>query len=193
MTKILTTEQKKSKKIIWARHAQYTGNILGINNSDPTKKIPLTATGIQQAFSLGTELKKFKINTIYTSDFLRAQQTAAIINDHFTIPAKIIIDSNLNEFQLGEDFEGKPHIEYFSKNIDFINHQLPNKENFSKVLKRLLTFIRSIDKSTDSLIITHGYLLQGVQYLLGLLTIEEASKGINLIKNAGHIITYLNS
>lgn len=62
--------------------------------------IPLNATGLQQAARLAEELKSFGIQHIFSSDLLRAKQTAEIAAGVHRL--KITLDSRLRETNLGK-------------------------------------------------------------------------------------------
>lgn len=61
---------------------------------------PLNETGVRQAHLLGQRLEHCSINVIYSSDLLRTQQTAHIINEY--IGKEIIERSGLREIDMGE-------------------------------------------------------------------------------------------
>lgn len=59
----------------------------------------LTAIGFRQADITGKRLESMRINRIYVSDMLRAQQTAQEINQH--IHVETIVRSGLQEINMG--------------------------------------------------------------------------------------------
>ncbi|MBI2438871.1 MAG: histidine phosphatase family protein [Lentisphaerae bacterium] len=67
---------------------------------------PLSARGIQQARETGVFLESQKISHIFASPFLRATQTAALINERLGLPLKI--EPGLSEALLTEWFPYQP-------------------------------------------------------------------------------------
>ena len=65
--------------------------------------IPLNQIGQQQAKDVSEEISKLKIDKIFSSDLLRARETAEIINEK--IGAKIEYDKRLREVNYG-NYEG---------------------------------------------------------------------------------------
>lgn len=81
------------KSIYLIRHGQSTANIGG--KSLPDIEIPLTVAGQKQAQEL---VKKFSISPskIYSSELLRAKQTAQVFANLYQIPSETL--TFLNEF-----------------------------------------------------------------------------------------------
>lgn len=94
-------------KLILVRHGETDRNI---NDQLPGHHdIPLNATGKSQAQLVATRLAHEDVDRIYTSDFLRAKETAdAIAAYHPTAP--IIIDPELRERNSGV-FAHRPVVE----------------------------------------------------------------------------------
>ncbi|MBI2441700.1 MAG: histidine phosphatase family protein [Lentisphaerae bacterium] len=67
---------------------------------------PLSARGVQQARETGVFLESQKINHIFASPFLRATQTASLINERLGLPLKI--EPGLSEALLTEWFPYSP-------------------------------------------------------------------------------------
>ena len=62
--------------------------------------IELTSMGFRQAELVGRRLADERIERIYTSDMIRAVQTAEKINEFLNVP--LVIRSNLREIDMGE-------------------------------------------------------------------------------------------
>ena len=62
-------------------------------------QIPLNEKGRTQAVHLAKSLKRYKITHIYSSNLVRARETAEIINKSFSLP--IVIDYRLDERDWG--------------------------------------------------------------------------------------------
>tara|TARA_B100000073_G_C23477613_1_gene470206 strand:+ start:31 stop:639 length:609 start_codon:yes stop_codon:yes gene_type:complete len=155
-------------EIYLARHGQTAFNrdskMQGIG------PIPLTKEGTAYVHSIAQKSKDAKINTIYVSELLRAQQTAAVYKEYFD--AALIEDSRLNEIDVG-DFEGRyfkdlrnEHGEVFDlwSSGNFYNVNIPNGEKFVDIESRLRDFIKDTcnDSSGDQsiLIVSHYVIIK---------------------------------
>ncbi|KKU17706.1 MAG: Isoleucine-tRNA ligase, partial [Candidatus Pacebacteria bacterium GW2011_GWA1_46_10] len=65
-------------RYILMRHAQAENNVHAVVSNDPRNGSRLTEEGKKQAIKTGKGLRNKKINTIYSSDFYRARETAEI-------------------------------------------------------------------------------------------------------------------
>jgi len=96
--------------LILIRHAECTGNTKGDPWAEDSIRIgcldlPLTKRGVLQARILGQKLSKLKIDAIYSSDLVRAMDTAKEIAKFHKIPIRYT--QELRERNLGE-FTGLP-------------------------------------------------------------------------------------
>lgn len=124
---------------------------------------PLNETGIRQAHLLGQRLEHCSINVIYSSDLLRTQQTAHIINEY--IGKEIIERSGLREIDMGE-MNLRSFEELKEEFPDFYNNwnrhdtdmPYPNGETGRDVLKRAVKVIKEIidENVENAAIVTHG-------------------------------------
>jgi len=141
------------------RHAESEANSQEIVSIWPEKFYnPLTEKGKEQIKKIIPELKRKKIDFIFSSDLLRAKQTAEIIGKGLKLQIKI--DKRLREINVGA-LNGKSADEWYS----FFNHPMerltkrpPRGENLIDVKKRILGFIREIDKKYKNkriLIVSH--------------------------------------
>jgi len=71
-------------KIIFVRHGQTLWNELGKYQGHTD--VPLSKTGIEQAYKVAKRLKQEKVDAIYCSDLKRAKQTAEIIALEHNLP-----------------------------------------------------------------------------------------------------------
>jgi len=132
-------------RLLLIRHGETDYNLnrryCGYNNP------PLNVAGILQAKSLVKQLKDFNIAAVYSSDLLRAVQTAAIIFPKFQIKTEL----DFREFNFGI-FEGLNYDELMEKHrglyIDWIrdpsNVLIPNGEEFRDFRKRVSNTLFSI-------------------------------------------------
>lgn len=127
--------------------------------------IPLNKNGIEQVKSLGQEISQLEISHIFSSDLLRAKETAEIINNFINVD--ILLDSRLRELNYG-DIEGKTLKEISSENWNRFNlypEQL-NAESFENMYDRVKNFFEDFAKRNISnvIIITHGGTLRMILY-----------------------------
>jgi len=137
-------------KLYVARHGQSLYNALGICNSDPSVKVPLTDTGIRQAEELGDQLANTPIEAVYVSQLERTHQTADIVLRHHP-DTKVIEDARLNDINTG--FEGQPVIEYqeYRDQItDPWNDHFDGGESLHEVRLRIEAFIEDLKKQPYS-------------------------------------------
>ena len=117
--------------------------------------------------------KKFKdIDLIFASDYYRTKQTANIISKE--IGLSVIFDKRLRDTNFGI-FSGKPdpvYKRYFSSNLQRFVKRPPKGDNWRDIKKRVVDFIKEIDKKHKDktiLIVSHAdplWLLAG--YIKGL-------------------------
>jgi alpha-ribazole phosphatase len=144
------------------RHGQTNWNVQGryTGQSD----IPLNGTGKIQAKSLIPQLQNRQIDAIFSSDLLRASETARIISDYFQIPVQL--DSRLREINQGvwegqhlDDIKLKYNEIWQQRETNPHNVRPPGGETLSEVSTRVITAIEEIaSKYPDGavLIISHG-------------------------------------
>ena len=155
-------------KIIVVRHGESRHNV-GLDEDNDSA---LTKNGRKQVEYLGKKLKKQKISKIYTSNLLRAKQTAEIISKIIKIP----VEDNLEELN---EYKGKQ-----------LRSRL--KMLFNIRVKRLKKFLKNISKDREKdktlLIIAHGitnriiigYLLQ-IPLKKQLLFFRQHNTGVNIL------------
>lgn len=153
------------------RHGQADSNVLKIVDSNTPGVAHLTELGKEQALQSAKELKGKKIDLIFTSPFLRTQETAQIVSSELGLAENsVIVDSRLGEINTGE-FDGKSVDDYhsFFKSYEERFTKTPSGgESLFQMKGRLGAFLYEIDanyKDKNILIIGHeyvGWLLQAV-------------------------------
>lgn len=125
--------------------------------------VPLSTEGRLQAELLRDRLKNYPIDAIYSSNMIRAVQTAEILNQAFGLPH--MIQENIKEISFGllEGHTNQYNNEHFHK---FKEEQLklledipyPEGENGASVYERAIPVIREIALSgkKDIVVVTHG-------------------------------------
>ena len=141
----------------WNKEGKYTGQT----------DIPLNEIGRQQVREAANALKIHNPKVIYTSDLIRAVETAQLIAKELHIP--IIQDKRLREINQGE-WEGLHISEIHSRyGNQFISHRdnplivsAPNGESIAEVKTRVIDFLNEITvkhPSEQIVISSHGLVL----------------------------------
>lgn len=144
-------------KLIIVRHGQTQMNVEGIffGKLDPG----LNEMGRAQCKKTKDVLKKYRYDAVYSSDLLRASETAELVN-YLSLP--ITFDKRLQEIDFGI-FEGLKYKEIQEKypeeceksknewkTFDFVTG-----ESLEKLQSRAIEFIESLDKTKNNLVVTH--------------------------------------
>lgn len=130
---------------------------------------PLSEIGRQQAAAVGERLSPYGIQAIYASDFLRAKETAQVINDVFKNMGiacpNIIVRRGLREADFGEltgltdDVIATEYEEFMeSRYHTEEDWGYPDGENGSDVWERFLPVLEEIlnSKHESVAVVTHG-------------------------------------
>lgn len=151
-------------RYIFARHAESEINVKRVLNTLPENKdvAPLTDLGKTQAASLAQKLRDVQVDAIYSSQFLRAKQTADVVAAEKNIT--VIEDERLNEFKIGTSFEGKSydayHAAFPTSNRSLRFHQAsPDGETWLDVRQRMMSFVRDLDQQHEGktfVIVSHA-------------------------------------
>ena len=101
--------------------------------------ISLNENGKEQAKLVSRIISNYKIDKIYSSDLLRAKETAEIINENFGL--NIILDNRLREINYG-DLEGVPRPTLSQDVWDVFNNnpEKLNAEPIISVFNRIKSF-----------------------------------------------------
>ena len=166
---------------LWlVRHGQTDWNLEG--RFQGQADMPLNQTGIKQANELAEKLRGVHFHAIYSSDLVRALQTAkALANGHI-----IQIDRRLREVNQGE-WEGMYYgtikelypLQIQKRRDDPLNARPPGGESLSELASRVLECIDEIaDRHPGQkvLIISHGLTLGVLLSASQGLPLEQAYK-----------------
>jgi probable phosphoglycerate mutase len=169
-------------KIGIIRHGTTAWNKEG--RAQGSSDIPLDNEGLSQARALGERLSMEHWDVIYSSNLLRAKQTAEIVGNHFGIN-NIIFDTRLREIGGGQ-IEGTTEEERVSKwgsNWRELDLGIESKEEGTS---RALSFIEDIaSKHIDKniLVVSHGSLIRNLlKGLLPHVNTEERLKNTSLTR-----------
>ena len=149
--------------IYLVRHGQTDWNLE--KKTQGHTDISLNDNGREQAKLVSKVIKDYKIDKIYSSDLLRARETADIINEKFGL--NILTDNRLREINYG-DLEGIPRTMLSQDVWDvFNNNPLElHAEPMLDVYTRIKNFFDSLNYDEDILIVTHGGALRAIMYYI---------------------------
>ncbi len=125
------------------RHGHSLRQVTNLADSSPNSRFHLTKKGKEEVLRAAKKLKR--VDLIFSSDLLRARQTAEIISKE--TGAKIIFDKRLRELNVGI-FNGKdPKLfwNYLSKQKNLCLARVPKGESLMEVRKRVYDFIKKVD------------------------------------------------
>lgn len=162
-------------KIYLIRHGETTANdekrFAGVLN------VNLTEKGVGQAVLTGEKLKEIAFDAIYSSDLIRAQETARLISTHQAVSPVIL--PSLREMNFGI-WEGLKMAEIKEKDgelinqwfVDFEHFVVPEgesvKEMFERVTEAYNKIIAPYSKDDDIkiAIVAHGGVIQALMSYL---------------------------
>ena len=135
---------------------------------------PLNDTGREQAKAAAAEVAKNNIHHIFSSDLLRAKETAEIINKELGL--EIIFDKRIREYSFG-DLEGRNRKditpqEWKEFNIDARQF---NAETIQEIYSRVKSFLDEIESKNlgNVLLVTHGGTTKMLLYCTNHNTLNE--------------------
>jgi broad specificity phosphatase PhoE len=176
------------------RHGQSQANVDGLFGLDTT----LTGAGIEQAKSLASNLKTIHFDAIFSSDLVRAHQTAKIIAQERKL--KVETSRFLREKQWGS-LEGKlksevrhdlKHLFDLAKSMpdtERINYKVvPDMENEAEMMERYVQLLREVAVAylgKTVLIVSHQTIMRTFLMHIGYVKYTELPEGS--ISNAGYI------
>lgn len=137
----------KQGKVFIIRHGSTDLNKESGTSDDKIRgwiDVPLNDQGRQDAEKAGQKLDEEHPKKIFTSDLIRAEETARIINKNFHVP--IVISKELRPWNLGE-YQGKKTndvIHELNNMIKFEDEIPKDGESFKQFRIRYLTALKSI-------------------------------------------------
>ena len=172
-------------RILLIRHGRQNSPLCNVN-------VPLAEEGRRQAELLGERLKKEHVDAVWSSDLLRAVETADIVNGYLQVPREIRPD--LKEISFG-DMEGLSDAVIADVFEDFLRARAkmekdmayPGGENAGDVVKRVLPVIKEIsERDYDTVaVVTHGGVIRSlVAYYLGM-DLEKVPLLASHLENCG--------
>ncbi len=156
------TPEGTFKRVLLIRHGQTDWNAQG--RWQGIMQVPLNEIGIQQAHALAEHLRERPITAVYTSDLIRANETARILGESLSL--KPNEDPRLRELNLG-DFQGLTYPEISAKfpkhveqmNSDYMGFTPPNGESRLAMQQRAYEAFNDIlarEPGPEIALVSHG-------------------------------------
>ena len=170
-------------KIIFIRHGQAEHNRRLKFNETNNPPSQLTKIGVQQASKIANDLREWPIKRIYTSEIIRAKETAKIIQARH-VNKKLVLktDKRLNEFRSG--YNNRLAIPWYLR-ILVASNKLQAKfnhgESIAESIERIddfLKFANQEHKSETIAVVAHLHTYQALRHL-----IDGRPFKVNLRKN----------
>jgi len=184
--------------IYLVRHGESEWNVQSLMQGK-TSGVPLTKTGIKQARAIEAKLKKIKFAAIFSSDLMRARQTAQIIA--WQRKLAVITARAIRERSFGA-YEGKTLEQYQEDLRETLKRfeALSDKDKFKFVyphgiegigatVARVITFLREVSVAytgKNVLVISHGGVLRLLLIHLGYGTFSQLPPFS--IDNTGYLV-----
>jgi len=162
------------KTIFFVRHGESVSNVAKIQTND-IDKYPLTAQGRAQVERLTQELALIRPNALYSSQVLRAAETAGIISRRLNIPVQL--NRALRERDWGS--ANGMSVSTFEEEVDLcLAADRYGIESVSSITKRIAEFMEGLDPGV-SVAVTHADVIRGaLVHVLGINHDEFSSYGI---------------
>ncbi|MGI8419367.1 MAG: histidine phosphatase family protein [Candidatus Levyibacteriota bacterium] len=193
----------KSKKDLTTfyivRHGQSESNLYAQQNPDkPASQYgkfgaSLTEEGKEQAHKVAERLRDVALDAIFSSDLVRAKETAEIIAQGRNL--EVITNDTIRERYFGDDMSNEKKRE-IEKAIDALNEKekfafryFPHGESGYDVINRFKKFLDEVIKVYNGkkvLIVNHGYVMRSFLIHEGFAKYDELRGGS--ITNAGYFV-----
>lgn len=192
--KIRSVKLKNSATFYIVRHGETEWNVQNLLQGHGDS--PLTAAGKAQISELAQELSSIHFDQVFSSDLLRARQTAELL----TIARKLAINTThlLRERSFGR-YEGRSREEFEEENRGLLRQYqslsqaqqwkfkyADDMESSEEVITRLLVFLRETAVAytgKNILVVTHGGVLRTFLKHLG----HKVADGRGTIGNGAYI------
>lgn len=158
--------------------------------------LELLPEGIKQVNDAADFIKNanIKIDTIYSSDIMRAKQSAEIVKEK--INKEIILMSELRELDKGDVTGLKKEIadEKFSHALPVteVDQRYPNGESMLDFFERIKTHLPEILKLNNSLIVTHRGVINMIYFILNDMAVDLDKKQFEVNHGTVHELDPIN-
>ncbi|HET8752252.1 MAG TPA: histidine phosphatase family protein [Gaiellaceae bacterium] len=141
-------------RLLLVRHGETDWNADGRLQGQTDR--PLSDFGRRQARKLAEELADERLEAIYSSDLIRARETAEIVGERLGLP--VVLDAELREKDWGT-WEGLTAVE--RDRVEFIGES--TEEHQERILQALRRIAERHPGNRDVLVVTHGGSMRRVQ------------------------------
>ncbi|MGD9959605.1 histidine phosphatase family protein [Nocardioides sp.] len=163
------------RRLVLLRHGQTAWNAAG--RAQGHTDVPLDERGHQQAKAAAAALSAYSPRLLWSSDLLRARETAAHVADETGLTA--VLDARLREYAVGDNRMGltlEEYAEQFPEEHAHLEagdtHLIPGRESDAETQARMLGVLADvidlIEDGTTGVVVTHGAALRlGLAAYLG--------------------------
>jgi len=169
---MMTTPHASSSRLVFETHATSLDNEVGLASG--WFDAPLSATGEEQARTLGARRRHDHLAVVFCSDLSRSFRTAEIAFGDRSIP--IVRDARLRECDYG-DLTRRPRSEIDQQRARHLVYPFPNGESYQQVVDRVSGWLSQARHHIDAgavLIIGHRATYYALEHLLNRVTLHEA-------------------
>jgi 2,3-bisphosphoglycerate-dependent phosphoglycerate mutase len=144
-------------KICLVRHGVTDWNLEG--RWQGWSDTPLSKLGEEQAWALRTRLEDKHFDRVYSSDLVRALDTARLsgFEPH---PDARLRELNFGVFEGGDNTENAKHPEFAAWIQDPVNRAAPLGESYANLRARAMHWLENLPESGEVLAFSHGGLIQ---------------------------------
>jgi broad specificity phosphatase PhoE len=140
--------------LLLVRHGETDWNAAGRLQGHTDR--PLSDFGRRQARQLAEELAGQQLEAIYSSDLVRARETAEIIGERLSLP--VVLDADLREKDWG-NWEGLTPVE--RDRVEFVGES--TEAHQERILRALRRIAERHPGNGSVLVVTHGGSMRRVQ------------------------------
>lgn len=177
----------KAKRLVLVRHGEtekHDGGKIFLGQTD----VPLNGEGKDQCEHVGLELQHFDIDTktIFTSDLLRARQSAEIIANKLGDDYKIVEIPEFREMNLGHwdgmymsDVKAQMPDEFEKRGADLVNYKIDDEaENFVELQERVMKKLNELiaQAEGDMILVSHSGVLRVIKCALHKRPLSDVKK-----------------
>jgi 2,3-bisphosphoglycerate-dependent phosphoglycerate mutase len=168
------TSLNNMKQIYFIRHGQTDGNVRDIAHG---KDMPLNAVGLEQADAVAARVANINVSKIYTSDFQRAQETAAAIAKTIHVP--IEYSPAFGEFLEPSSLFGvsssderlKTYRSERNRNVENPTWKHEDGENFDMLFRRIKEAQQILSDEPNELVLVVSH-TDFIRFFVGMILLE---------------------
>jgi probable phosphoglycerate mutase len=166
------TPRAPSLRLVFESHATSLDNEVGLASG--WFDVALSATGEEQARTLGARRRDDQLAVVFCSDLSRSFSTAEIAFGDRSLP--IIRDARLRECDYG-DLTRRPTSEIERRRLRHLVDPFPNGESYQQVVDRVSGWLSQALQNLDAgtaLVIGHRATYYALEHLLNRVTLHRA-------------------